>query len=161
MFGRKGQGAMEYLMTYGWAILVVMIVGIVMWQLGIFNPSGTQSITMQGFGAIKPQLAGTGLSADGQFTGTFLNAGGAKIAVRKVKVTVSDPTIAGASITYTASEREAAANKHVTAVVVVTSGSLGGAGDAYSATVEITYDVTIGAAQVSKKSSGIVRGPLE
>ncbi len=24
---RKAQGAMEYLMTYGWAIIVVMIVG--------------------------------------------------------------------------------------------------------------------------------------
>ena len=35
--GKKGQGAMEYLMTYGWAILVVMIVGVVLWQLGIFG----------------------------------------------------------------------------------------------------------------------------
>jgi len=32
-------------MTYGWAILVVMIVGIVMWQLGIFN-LGTGATTM-------------------------------------------------------------------------------------------------------------------
>ena len=35
--GKKGQGAMEYLMTYGWAILVVMIVGVVLWKLGIFG----------------------------------------------------------------------------------------------------------------------------
>ena len=34
---RKGQGAMEYLMTYGWAILVVVIVGIVLWRSGIFG----------------------------------------------------------------------------------------------------------------------------
>jgi uncharacterized protein (UPF0333 family) len=33
----KGQGAMEYLMTYGWAILVVIIVGIVLWQSGVFG----------------------------------------------------------------------------------------------------------------------------
>jgi hypothetical protein len=38
--GSKGQGAMEYLMTYGWAILVVMIVGVVLWQLGIFSGTG-------------------------------------------------------------------------------------------------------------------------
>lgn len=25
---KKGQGAMEYLMTYGWAIIVVMIAGL-------------------------------------------------------------------------------------------------------------------------------------
>ena len=36
----KGQGAMEYLMTYGWAILVVMIVGVVLWQLGVFGGVG-------------------------------------------------------------------------------------------------------------------------
>jgi len=34
----KGQGAMEILLTYGWAILVVIIVGVVLWQMGIFNP---------------------------------------------------------------------------------------------------------------------------
>lgn len=33
----KSQEAMEILLTYGWAILIVMIVGIVLWQLGIFN----------------------------------------------------------------------------------------------------------------------------
>lgn len=34
---RKGQGAMEYLTTYGWAVLVVMIVGVVLWKMGIFS----------------------------------------------------------------------------------------------------------------------------
>lgn len=28
---------MEYIMTYGWAVLVVIIVGVVMWQMGIFG----------------------------------------------------------------------------------------------------------------------------
>jgi len=36
---KTGQGAMEYLMTYGWAILVVIIVGVVLWQMGLFNPT--------------------------------------------------------------------------------------------------------------------------
>lgn len=34
----KGQGAMEYLMTYGWAILIVVIVGVALAALGVFNP---------------------------------------------------------------------------------------------------------------------------
>ena len=56
---------MEYLMTYGWAILVVMIVGIVMWQLGIFNMGGT-TLTSTGFAKIKPQLVllSAGFDAD-------------------------------------------------------------------------------------------------
>ena len=37
---RKGE-AMEYLMTYGWVILVVMIVSVVMFQLGVFSDSSS------------------------------------------------------------------------------------------------------------------------
>jgi len=36
---RKGQTAMEYLMTYGWAILIIMIVLAVLFYLGVLNPS--------------------------------------------------------------------------------------------------------------------------
>ncbi|MHB1830130.1 MAG: LamG domain-containing protein, partial [Candidatus Micrarchaeaceae archaeon] len=34
----KSQSAMEYLMTYGWAILIIAIVMVAMFSLGIFNP---------------------------------------------------------------------------------------------------------------------------
>jgi len=33
----KGHGAIEYLVTYGWVILVVIIIGIVLWHLGVFG----------------------------------------------------------------------------------------------------------------------------
>jgi hypothetical protein len=35
----KGQTALEYLITYGWAILVILVVLAVLWYYGIFNPS--------------------------------------------------------------------------------------------------------------------------
>jgi hypothetical protein len=38
-FPSKAQSAMEYLMTYGWAILVIAVVLGVLYSLGIFNPS--------------------------------------------------------------------------------------------------------------------------
>lgn len=34
----KGQTALEYLMTYGWAILIVIIVGASLYSLGVFSP---------------------------------------------------------------------------------------------------------------------------
>jgi hypothetical protein len=49
----KGQGAMDYMMTYGWAILVVLIVGIVLWQLGVIHMDGPRYAATQ-----APQLAG-------------------------------------------------------------------------------------------------------
>ncbi len=48
---KKGQGAMEYLMTYGWAILVVLIVGIVLWKTGLF---GTSATGQSGFDVLVP-----------------------------------------------------------------------------------------------------------
>ncbi len=44
---RKGQAALEYLVTYGWAVLAIVIIAAVLWYLGVFNPnryaSGKQS----------------------------------------------------------------------------------------------------------------------
>ena len=49
MFGRKGQGAMEYLMTYGWALLVIVVVGAALFALGVLNPTTYTQTRCQGF----------------------------------------------------------------------------------------------------------------
>ncbi len=52
MFGknRKGQAAMEYLMTYGWAMLVIVIVlAFLMYYLGSLKPPETCSFFEPGF----------------------------------------------------------------------------------------------------------------
>jgi len=38
----KGQTALEYLITYGWAIIVILVVLAVLWYYGIFTPSKWQ-----------------------------------------------------------------------------------------------------------------------
>ena len=50
----RGQGAAEYLFTYWWAILSVLIVGVVLMGLGVYSPSGNPSSGMSGFTVIKP-----------------------------------------------------------------------------------------------------------
>jgi hypothetical protein len=81
----RAQAAVEYLMTYGWAVLVVMVVGIFMWQTGMFN-STVSTATSNGFPKLKPQLGGTGLTAAGDFSGTFVNGVGSKIIISNVEV---------------------------------------------------------------------------
>ena len=34
---KKSQSAMEYLMTYGWAILIIAVVLVALFQMGVFN----------------------------------------------------------------------------------------------------------------------------
>jgi hypothetical protein len=43
----KSQSAMEYLMTYGWAILILGIVASALFALGIFNPGQSASQVCQ------------------------------------------------------------------------------------------------------------------
>ena len=42
----RGQSAMEFLMTYGWAILVLIIVVAVLFYIGVLNPKNTQTNTL-------------------------------------------------------------------------------------------------------------------
>ena len=46
---KKGQGALEYLMTYGWALLVIVIVVAALYAMGVLNPSTYQQSRCTGF----------------------------------------------------------------------------------------------------------------
>jgi hypothetical protein len=46
---RKAQSALEYMMTYGWAILIIVIVAAVLYSMGIFSPSSSTGPTVTGF----------------------------------------------------------------------------------------------------------------
>lgn len=50
----RGQNAIEYMMTYGWAILVVLVVGILVWQMGILDLSRNISPDKRGFSQVTP-----------------------------------------------------------------------------------------------------------
>jgi len=162
MFGRKGQGAMEYLMTYGWAILVVMIVGIVMWQLGIFNMGGT-TVTATGFAKIKPQLAATGFSRIGQPIMVFTNGVGTTVTMRSGKII--DDGATGSSCTLTSAMFvprgvPAGANSRLSGAPTNCIRN-GNAGEVYNARVSLTYVVAIGGVSTTHTESGSIRGPYE
>jgi len=76
----KAQSAMEYLMTYGWAILIVAVVLGALYSLGVFNGAaflGTSCIAASGFYCTNPTLSTGGVLTVtiGQATGTtFKNA---------------------------------------------------------------------------------------
>lgn len=55
---KKAQSAMEYLMTYGWAILIIAIVLAALFSLGVFNSNlvGNNCIAVPGFFCSRPIL---------------------------------------------------------------------------------------------------------
>ena len=46
---KRSQSALEYMMTYGWAILIIVIVAVILYSMGIFNPSSSVTFTSSGF----------------------------------------------------------------------------------------------------------------
>jgi len=73
---KKAQSAMEYLMTYGWAILIVIIVAAALYALGVFNPATFTGRTATGFQTIGAP-SDWDLSSSGVLT---LNLGNNKMA---------------------------------------------------------------------------------
>ena len=138
---------MEYLMTYGWAILVVIIVGIVLWQSGVF---GTGSGGVSGFDKVRVQ--------DYTFnsTGVFVkyqNAAGQTM--RSVNVSYS---IDGGSTVYaTQSATNWAPGKEYTGSYADAS-TCATSGAGYTLDVTITYNSQ---ASIAHSETGTIRGTCE
>jgi hypothetical protein len=54
MINKKGQAALEFLMTYGWAIIIIAVALVVLYQWGVFNPQGNMRPTFLGFWGVVP-----------------------------------------------------------------------------------------------------------
>jgi len=55
---RKGQTALEYLMTYGWAILIVIVVVAALYSLGLTKPCRWVGTQITGFSGGGFQVTG-------------------------------------------------------------------------------------------------------
>jgi len=92
---KKAQSAMEYLMTYGWAILIVIIVAAALYALGIFNPA-----TFTGRQATGFQVLGTPSDWDLDSSGNFkMILSNSKLGTTVTIYNITN-TLSGTSTTY-------------------------------------------------------------
>ena len=139
----KGQTAMEYLMTYGWAILIIVVIGALLYSSGILNPQLTAAT---GFSKVIP----------GQFD---VNAAG------NLKVQIKN--IAGEEINITNVYTKAGSNSQSTVLasgktspfLTITSGlGTGATGDAYTLDTSIEYYFTSAGSATRFNSTGTFSG---
>ncbi len=185
----RGQGAMEYLMNYGWAILVVLVVGIMLWQLGYLDMHA-ETITVSGFSRLKPQLAGTRLTTSGDFEATFTNAAGETVVIRDFTMTRDEdgatnsiatngggePLCTDMTRSWVKSTEDCCAGNNLAACdasvakgqnfkVHVAPPALGaftgGEGEAYKISATITYTATISGIATSHTDSGVIRATYQ
>ena len=122
---KKGQAAMEYLMTYGWALLIILVVGAVLWYYGVFSPSkfvGKQQTCGQ-LGIDDHYI-----TSAGQLNIKFRNTIGKEINITSVAgVAQNKPTVKAGKV-----------SDQITVDGVVSAGS---SGDPYDTTISVTYDI--------------------
>lgn len=127
---------MEYLMTYGWAILIIIIVVAVLFSLGVFNPSTYTQTTATGLSGFRVPAGGWQLSSGGTLTMQVENGVGATIDIQGTGVRIG--STAG-SINHTwGSEVRLGPGQTVT--LNLTGLGSRTSGTAYSADINITYE---------------------
>jgi len=78
----KGQAAIEYLMTYGWAVLIMAVVVVVLYTMGIFKPFPTPP-GCTGFSQVTP-IDVKAIKAEEKISFILSNDAGVKIRLDKV-----------------------------------------------------------------------------
>ena len=91
----KAQSALEYLMTYGWAILIVIIVGAALYALGVFNPGTFTGQKSTGFSAV--QMSDFKFKTDGTVLLMIGNRKGRTISISNITGTFSSKTLANST----------------------------------------------------------------
>jgi hypothetical protein len=134
----KAQAAMEYLMTYGWAILIVVVVVAALYWMGPLNPATWMRPTATGFGEIGvPEPGAWVLKANGDFVVKLSNNVGARINVTGATVKL-DATACSNVLISGASYKELDIREGFNITASCTPAPAAGA--PYRISVEITYD---------------------
>ncbi len=151
---KNAQSALEYMMTYGWAILIIVIVAAVLYSLGIFNPSSSAGNTASGFGGFTVQQGGFTCNS----TGVFLalgNSQGTQVTVLNASITsstgLSTPTGSNGSINKLV-------NPQSTITIKFTSNTCSITGARYSANIQIYYSTTGALGTQTQPTTGTISG---
>ncbi len=145
MLGKKGQSALEYLMTYGWAILIIIIVGGVLYYYGVFSPSKLVGESKVGFSKVQVDTWAVDPTND-NVSFIFENRAGKQITITSVDVGETD----------TNTSIEMSEGSKSTSFVSVNSPSVD-SGDAYRWDVTINYYLE-GYNTTTLTSSGTISG---
>lgn len=141
---RKGQSAIEYLTTYGWAILAIVVVGaVVMQYVGQRCPESAQGFTGQDL-----EIAEWALDSESAQLLIRNQAGGKQVEIVNVDLGDGEKDTISREISYGSEENIEVSLDHGIAE-----------GECYSAPINITYHVGEGENRIANKTvSGTLNG---
>ncbi len=128
---KKAQASLDFLMTYGWALLLIVLVVGALFALGIFDVSSFTGSRASGF----PQVGVTAWKLDpsGVLTTQFRNQVGSQINVTSINATIGTTTV-----TYS-TPFTITSGKTSGTTTVGTFSNVGAVNSAYTVSLAITY----------------------
>ncbi|MEA3255117.1 MAG: hypothetical protein U9Q22_04730 [Candidatus Altiarchaeota archaeon] len=144
------------------AIPAMLIFGVVMWQLGVFNTESNFLIAT-GWSKLMPLSPSMVYKANGNFEATFMNAVGTSLNITSVSldeklggVKCLNVKVDGSDLGSTYVLVKAGDMFEVTAVCETKS-----VGDPFDLSIVIEYDQVMGGISTSHTEKGHIRGPVE
>ncbi len=125
---KHSQSALEYMMTYGWAILIIVIVAAGLYSLGIFNPSSSAGASITGFSGLGAQAA----CLDGTVALQLTNGIGYPINITKINYTISSGQIISENFTKVITPQ-------TSNIYPLIGGCSNSSGSRYSSMISIAY----------------------
>ena len=169
---KRGQVAMEFLMTYGWAIIIILLAVAALWYLGVFKASITSRCEVKApFNCASVKvvdvaaadraiivLGATGISSsttNNKLTGVTVNG----VACTKfARGEVPGGTDTGIALVDATQTNDVRFKRQV--ISCETASDIGGVGDKFSGQFDITYEQDGGGA-VTHKIQGSLAGEVE
>jgi len=88
---KKAQAGLDFLMTYGWALLLIVLIVGALFALGIFDVGSFLGSRSSGFAQVG--ITGWALAEDGTFTAMFENHAGSDISISSITATMGTQTV--------------------------------------------------------------------
>lgn len=149
MLGKKGQSALEYLMTYGWAILIIIIVGGVLYYYGVFSPGKLVGESKVGFSKVQVDTW-TIDTTNTELLFILENRAGKEINITTVEVKGATTETTNPYVVMSAGARSSNFMNVTCPAIIV--------GEAYKWDVVITYYMTDYDETTTFRSSGSISG---
>ena len=148
----KGQTALEYLITYGWALVALAVIIMLLFYLGIFNPTAWVPVRNEAIGLSVFGITDFTVKGDGSMTLYLVN--NAQSSVNLTDIKIRDASLVGPTPALPI-VMSPGANLTISGVSTIT----GARGDAfYNDKVEFNYTIIGGASHID---SGIIRGKID
>jgi hypothetical protein len=151
----KGQSALEYMMTYGWAILIIVIVAVILYSMGIFNPRASVTASSSGF---SPFAASAAVCNSSSLTVAFTTGG---LPNGAGSATVDNMTLSSFSGFATDSATTATISATVTSgssFKAIFTGDTCTSGVGFSASGSLTYTASGAAGSATYSATGTIAG---